>query len=491
MNSRGIATVISLAIASLIGFPLRSALPHEPFTQRGYYITLMRMPVMGLAEWRQAVDCFAEDDINTLILWTAGGFRSKKFPITWKYNSDHANIQHDFVRDLIDYAHTKHIQVLLGFTPFGYDGANQYPLDHPELKARKADGSPVDPFGIQSIGWNLCPAQPESQRFMREYIREMFFDFYPNADGLLIESSDYAICHCPDCGPHFYDHEFDFVRAISNDVWQKKPDATILVFPHYFTGAKVPGLDAIAARQPFDPRWGLIFAPHSAHFDADLMQKAKTTVSWSDAPALHTPREVAAAARTARRNNATGFIPSLEAFSYIATAPEAGESWVVSKRHHPYGFDPLADGKMPYNTLPVRVQRFAYRTFSHDPDLDYAEFQKQLGEHFFGKDTPPTAATDLLELQRVWSYDCDWYWATPLLDPDFFAAHAKRLNWSAEKLAAYDHNLATLSDIASRYTHDTSPTPQEMSRLAATIVKRWDEKRSKPSDVGRHETVAP
>ena len=34
-----------------------------PFAQRGYYITLMRMPVMGLAEWKQAVDCFAEDDV--------------------------------------------------------------------------------------------------------------------------------------------------------------------------------------------------------------------------------------------------------------------------------------------------------------------------------------------------------------------------------------------------------------------------------------------
>ena len=189
-----------------------SAVAAEPaspaFPIRGYYITLMRMPVMGLAEWKQAVDCLAEDDINTLILWTAGGFRSNKFPITWAYNSDHANIEQDFVRELIDYAHTKRIRVLLGFTPFGYDGVNRYPLEHPELKAKKADGSPVDEFGIHSRGWNLCPAQAESQRFMREYIREMVFDFYPNADGLLIESSDYAICHCPDCGPRFYDHEF-------------------------------------------------------------------------------------------------------------------------------------------------------------------------------------------------------------------------------------------------------------------------------------------
>src|SRR5690349_10132991 len=119
----------------------------EPFKLRGYYVTFMRMPVMGLPEWKQAIDCFAQDDINLLILWTAGGFRSKKFPITSEYNQEHANVTNDFARELIDYAHRKNIRVLLGFTPFGYDGVNRYPLEHPELKAKKADGSPVDQFG--------------------------------------------------------------------------------------------------------------------------------------------------------------------------------------------------------------------------------------------------------------------------------------------------------------------------------------------------------
>src|SRR5438309_6006292 len=119
----------------------------------------MRMPVMGLPEWKEAIDCFAEDDINVLILWTAGGFRSKKFPITWQYNQDHANVRNDFARELIDYAHTKNIKVLLGFTPFGYDGVNRYPLEHPELKAVGKDGKPVAPFGIGCWGYNLCPSK--------------------------------------------------------------------------------------------------------------------------------------------------------------------------------------------------------------------------------------------------------------------------------------------------------------------------------------------
>jgi Hypothetical glycosyl hydrolase 6 len=474
------AFTLFLSLLMLIGSPIGTTAVGAPFSLRGYYITLMRMPIMGLAEWKQAVDCFAEDDANVLILWTAGGFRSKKFPITWQYNAEHANIRHDFVRELIDYAHTKKIRVLLGFTPFGYDGTNRYPVEHPELKARKPDGSAVDEFGIGSRGWNLCPAKAESQRFMREYIDEMVFDFYPNADGLLIESSDYAICNCPDCGSKYYDHEFKFVRELSDKLWQRKPDATILVFPHYFTGAKVPGLNATAAKQPFDPRWGLIFTPHSSHFDADLMTKAETTVFWSDATALHTPREVAAAAQTARQHGVTGFTPSLEAYSYIPDRPEAGEPWVVGKRHRPFGFDPNMEGKMPYNALPIRVQRFAYRTFSHTPELDFAEFERELGKYFFGENASPAATADLLELRRIWSHDSDWYWASPLLDPEFLTLHAKRLQWPNEKLAAYEKNLATLREIAARYAGATNSNAREMGRLAKTVVDRWDAAQTTP-----------
>ena len=94
----------------------------SPLQFRGYYMTFMRMPVMGLPEWKEMIDCIQEDGGNMLLLWMGGGFQSKKFPITWKYNHDHKNVQRDFARKLIDYAHTREIKVLLAFTPFGYDG---------------------------------------------------------------------------------------------------------------------------------------------------------------------------------------------------------------------------------------------------------------------------------------------------------------------------------------------------------------------------------
>lgn len=436
----------------------------------------MRMPVMGLSQWKEALDCFAEDDINVLVLWTAGGFRSKKFPITWQYNQEHANVRHDFARDLIDYAHTKKIRVLLGFTPFGYDGVNQYPIEHPELKAKKADGTPVDEFGIHSWGWNLCPAREESQRFMREYISEMLFDFYPNADGLLIESSDYNICRCPECGPKYYEHEFAFVKWISDEVWKRNSQALIFVFPHYFSGQKVPGLDAVAARQEFDPRWGLAFSPHSSPFNTELIRKARESFYWSDAPILGTSARIAEAARVARKNNVTGFIPSMEAFSYVPQHPEGGEPGQVGIRRKAFALDTLADGRMPYRGLLARVQRFAFREFSHDPDLDLTQFQRDLGIYIFGETGSPGATSDLLALQRIFTFESEWYWPSPLLDPEFFLARARRLNWDSRKRAAYRENLDTLKTIARKYHSSTHAQEREISRLAEEVVIRWGER---------------
>jgi hypothetical protein len=451
----------------------------EPFEWRGYYLTFMRMPVMGLPEWKQSMDCFAEDGANVVVLWMGGGFRSKKFPITWNYNSDHANVREDFARDLIDYARSKGIKVLLGFTPFGYDGVNRYALEHPELKARKADGSAVDEFGIHSWGWNLCPAQEESQRFMREYISEMVFDFYPNADGVLVESSDYDICRCKNCGAKFYDNEFRFVRWLSDELWSRKKNPMILVYPHYFTGEKVPGFGVKASRHEFDPRWALSFAPHSSHFAPDLMKQARANFYWSDSPALGTPRDIASASRAARRHGANGFVPSLEAFSYVAQRVEGGEPWLVGKRMRPFGLDPLGEGKMPFKNLLVRAQRLAFREFSKEPDLPFEVFKRRLGMELLGSEKADSL-DDLLELQRVWNFERDWYSASPLLEPDLLERRARRLKWPAEKLRDYDRDLETLKGIAKRYEGATNSAEKELSRLASLIVERWKDR--KPSE---------
>ena len=389
-----------LLLAATLGLGLVAA---EPFQIRGYYVTFCRMPALGFPEWKQIMDGFQSDGANLVILWVGGGFRSKKFPITWQYNQDHKNVQKDFVRELIDYAHSKGIKVLLGFTPFSYDGVNQYPLEHPELKAVQKNGRLARLSGIHCFGYALNPARPAAQQFMLDYVREMYFDFYPDADGLLIESSDYAICSCSECEGRYYQREFQFVRKISEEVWARKADAMVAVYPHYFSGKDVPGFQATGAKEKFDPRWIPFFTPHSAHIDPELIRAARTSIYWDDSPARKSPRAIQQGAQTARKYGISGYVPSIEGFSFIARHPEGGESFLVGKRLKPFGFDWLADGQNPYNELPIRVNRIAYREFTHDPELSYDEFKKRLAGEYFGNSVPARAIEDLLRCRRRFS----------------------------------------------------------------------------------------
>ena len=234
--------------------------PH--FRERGYYITFMRAPLFTFETWKGILDAVKQDGGNMVILWMGGAFPSRKFPITWQYNAGHENNKQNFAGKLIDYGHSLGLKVLRCLTPYGYHGVNQFALEHPELKAINRDGNYTVAFGLDAWGFNLNPYRAEARKLMLDYTREML-EFYPNADGLLLESSDYAISYCEDCPETYYQKEFEFVREISDDIWSRKPDSTIAVYPHYFSGSEVPGLNVKGAKQEFDPRWTLFFTPHS------------------------------------------------------------------------------------------------------------------------------------------------------------------------------------------------------------------------------------
>ncbi len=461
-------TSFLLGIALLAVQPIRAA-TNGPFAVRGYYTTFMRMPTFGLPEWKQMIDCMKDDGANFLILWTAGAFRSKQFPITWQYNADHKNVEHDYVRELIDYAHTKQIRIVLGFTPFAYDGANQFPLEHPELKATQKNGQPANLWGMHAWGYNLCPAKEASQKFMRDYVREMFFEFYPNADGLLIESSDYAICHCPDCGEKFFDREFAFVRQISDDVWRVKADATILVYPHYFSPRKVPGFDVTGAKQKFDPRWSLSFTPHSAHIDDELVKQAKSSLYWNDGLTIGTPSRIREGARTAKQRGVTGYITSCEPFSCIDGPPGSNKP-----RQKPFHIPWLRDGEMPLNELVVRVNRIAYREYTRDPGLSDADFRTALGKEIFAERTSEQTVNDLLFVQDCWFSGADWFTPGIFHRPIALPSRAQREKWPAEKTQSYRSSVERLAQIAKTYGPATDASEKEMARVASHIVSLWN-----------------
>lgn len=475
ITRRKFLTITATGSLSLLAIGAEPSRRDGVFAQRGYYLLPNRAPTLGYAACRDMIDAMAEDGVNTVILWLAGGFRSKKFPITWQYNAEHENVRQDFMGELIRHAQKRGVKCLLGFTPFGYDGVNQYPREHPELKAVGTDGNPVAEFGIDSWGWNLCPAKAESQRFMLEYIRELAFEFYPEADGLFVESSDYAICHCPECGVKHFDHEFQFVRTISEETWARKTDATVVVYPHYFSGAKLrfTFTEAVATKQPFDPRWTLFFTPHSAAIEPDLIARAKGSWWWNEAPSRFNIPGIRAGAQRAREAQCTGFMPSLECYSYVETHEEFGEPWLNGRRQVPFGFGWLAEGASPYRELPVRVARLAYREYTANPDLTDDAFQAVLGRELFGPHWQPAQVEDALELCRVFGTDRDWSVPAPLTTPGLVESRRKAGRLDARKLSFLRDQLARVRAIAARNQHDSTAGGRDLARIAQWLSDQW------------------
>lgn len=470
---------LSASLASMAVLPAVAAQPAEDvkLRHRGYYTIGTRYPTAGFAVWKQILDCMSEDGCNLLIHWIAGGFQSKKFPETWAHNKEHENIKADFTKAMIDYAHGKGIRVLLGFMPFGYDGVNLHTMVNPELKAIGKDGKPTGEFGIGCWGHSLCPAQPKSQDFMLEYVRELAFDFYPNADGLFIESSDYSTCHCEKCkvngGAGHFENEFVFVKTISAEVWGKNPNAMIVVYPHYFSGDETKNNDgkAKAAKMPFDDRWTLFFTPHSTKLNAALMKKAKDNIWWDEAMIFGTPESVKNGAAHSVSQGFSGYIPTLEAYSFLPTHNE-GEPWTKGKRQVPFGIGWVAPDKSAYDELPIRTARIAYREFSQNPGMSMVDFKKRLGKEVFGDAVTEQRITDLLLLQQYVRHERDWAFPSPVLEPLRVKWFAESGQLKPERKADLRKAVENLRAIAKRYANGKG-ADADLAKAARWIADRW------------------
>ena len=132
---------------------------------------------------------------------------------------------------------------------------------------------------------------------------------------------------------------------------------------------------------------------------------------------------------------------------------------------------------MPYDQLLPRVQRLAVREFSRDPNLPFATFEQRMKDTFFPDDATLQGVEDLLALQRIWTFESDWYWSSPLLDPAFFRQRAKHLNWPAEKLAVYQRHFERLVEIANYHGSSPVQAEREMARCAQEIITSWGKDR--------------
>jgi hypothetical protein len=460
----------------------------QPFEQNktemhGYYLIPGRVQNLGLEQWKESFDCFANDSINAVIFWIPGSFRSNKFPETWQYNTNHKNVQNDFYKELINYAHKKGIKVILGFSPFAYDGVNQYPYKHPVTRAKNEDGTPINEGGIFCFGYSLCPAIDESQQFMFEYVQEMVDDFYPNADGLFIESTDYGKCQCDLCKVNYYNYEFEFVKRISDYFWAKKPDAPIIIYPHYFTGNAINTLNVkgIGGHQAFDERWSLFFTPHSTDINTsesrNIIKRAQFTFYYDPSPIWGNPAQIKQSAKLCKSLGITYF-PTFEGYEYLAKRVEYdNDSSVINHHVKPFGLEWLSVEKQCYNDPLIRLNRIAYRVFYNNPELPESNFKEIVKKEMFGERAAPTCVDDLFFLENaiIGDRQSSYFFASPLIIPKRLFEKAKSENWDQARIDDYLRKVSEIRKIAQRHSEATDLVEIQLKDIANYIVTQWDD----------------
>jgi hypothetical protein len=258
----------------------------------------------------------------------------------------------------------------------------------------------------------------------------------------------------------------------------------VAVYPHYFSGTKVPGFGVAAATKPFNPHWTLFFTPHSAHLDEQLIKQARASLWSDDGPSLRMPEAIQRGAQRGKNASVTGYVPSLEPFTFVASHAEEGEKYLVGKRQAPFGLGWLKPDEMPLNQLPVLVNRIAYREFSRDPDLPMDEFKRRLGDSIFGQQSEPQAVKDLLQLQSYLAHARTWCQASPRVNPERVRAMKERGELKPEKAADLRAALEKIRGISERHRASTNPGTRQMHRIARWVLNQWTGKNAELLTVG-------
>jgi hypothetical protein len=248
----------------------------------------------------------------------------------------------------------------------------------------------------------------------------------------------------------------------------------IVVYPHYFNGAEVPGFGVRAAKLPFDPRWTLFFTPHSAHLDSALIREARHSLWWDESPALRRPQDIQQGVLRARSAGVTGYVPSLEAYSFIPTEVEEGQAWLKGRRQVPLGFGWLREGEPPYDELPLRVNRIAYREFTHNPDLTFDQFKQQLGREIFGDAATAQGVEDLLDLQAIFALERTWCQPSPVVCPERVRAMKAEGVLTPKKRDEYRAALIKLKVMEVWHREAKSEGERQLLLITRWVLGQWE-----------------
>jgi hypothetical protein len=121
----------------------------------------------------------------------------------------------------------------------------------------------------------------------------------------------------------------------------------------------------------------------------------------------------------------------------------------------------------------MRVNRIAYREFSHNPDLPFERFKKVLGREVFGEASTPQLVEDLLTLQAVFATERTWCQPSPLVFPERVRAMKERGDLSSRKRDEYREVLDRLRAVEQRHRKPRSEGEKELRRITGWVLDRW------------------
>jgi hypothetical protein len=144
---------------------------------------------------------------------------------------------------------------------------------------------------------------------------------------------------------------------------------------------------------------------------------------------------------------------------------------------------------MPYDELPIRVNRIAYREFTRDPDLPFETFRQRLARDVFGNEGHvKQSVDDLLALQRVFAQERTWCQPSPLVSPQRVRAMKASGQLSPARRVEYRAALDRVGEIERRHANAQSDDERELHRIAVWVLERW---KGEAADLLRPESTGP
>ena len=128
---------------------------------------------------------------------------------------------------------------------------------------------------------------------------------------------------------------------------------------------------------------------------------------------------------------------------------------------------------MPYDELPIRVNRIAYREFSRDPTLALEDFKKRLGREVFGNEMRAMWVEDLLVLSRVFFDERTWCQPSPLASPRRMRFDIATGRVKPAKFAEYRRTLQRVGEITERHAQADNAGRRQVYRIAKWVGEQW------------------